>query len=194
MLIIAIPKSASSSLLVSIGLAHKLPWEQTCMRHFPEPLQLALLFKYHGDMREYSKRNIKTFINPRKFYKQHIPPTSGNRAVFKDVKKVILLRDPKEIIEAYWRADKAGIHCHRAEFAHCKTCEDWLNTAAENGLWSDLQFFHDQWLKEAGPNSCIITYANVVNHTRQTINKIEAFWGLPITRKNIVLAKVRFSR
>lgn len=195
MLIIAIPKSASTSLLVSIGRAQKLPWKQVCHRwRLPKPLQLEILPRYHSDMLEYSKEHIEIFADPHKFYKQHIPPTAKNRALLREVKKVILLREPKEIIEAYWRAEEVGIHKPRPEFSHCETCDDWLNNAAGNGLWSDLQFFHDRWLKDIGPNSCVISYRNVVNHTKQTINKMEAFWGLPITQEDIVLAKRMYSR
>lgn len=196
MLIIAIPKSASTSLLVSLGVAQKIRWEQINHRWvLREPLELGLLLAYHTDMREYSKEHVKIFADPNKLYKQHIPPTSLNRALLRNVKKVILLRDPKEIIEAYWRANQVGMdHAKQKGFEHCKTREEWLNTAAGNGLWSDLQYFHDRWLKEAGPTSCIITYRNVVNRTKETINKIEAFWGLPITQENIVLAKRRYTR
>ena len=195
MLIIGMPKSASTSLLVSIGRAQKLQWQQINHRwKLPQPLELALLPKYHSDMLEYDPAHMKIFADPHKFYKQHLPPTSRNRALLKSVKKVILLRDPKEVIEAYWRAEQTCIHSPREEFAHCKTSDDWLNVAAGNGLWSDLQFFHDQWLREAGPNSCIISYQNVVNRTKETINKMEAFWGLPITQEDIVLAKRMYTR
>lgn len=196
MLIIAIPKSASTALLLTIGKAQKLPWKQICHRwkNLHKTPQLEVLSRYHSDMLEYDPPHMKLFADPYKFYKQHIPPTSRNRALLRDVKKVILLREPKEIIEAYWRAEQAGIHRPRPEFAHCETSNDWLNTAVGNGLWSDLQFFHDQWLREVRYNSCIISYKNVVNHTKQTINKMEEFWGLPITQEDIVLTKVMYSR
>lgn len=195
MLIIAIPKSAGTSLLVSIGRAQKLPWKHINHRwRLPKPKQMGLLLKYHSDMLEYSQKHIEIFADPEKFYSQHLPPTENNRKLLQNVKKVIQLRDPKEIIEAYWRADQVGLHQKRAEFAHCKTSEDWLNTAALNGLRSDLEFFKAGWLAETGPNTLHITYRDVVNDTKNTINKMQAFWELPITQEPIVLSARMYSR
>ena len=196
MLLIAIPKSASSSLLETFGRVRNLPVRQRLHNYtLAKPHRMNLLYKYHSDMREWLPKHIQLTESAHKFFKQHIPPTDNNIRLLRNVKKVILLRDPKEIVEAYWRAEQIGIHKNkRQEFSHCKSLSDWLNEAARNGLIEDLQFFRDGWLAESNGDTCYIYYRDLIANPKSVINKMEAFWGLSITQEDIVLSKKRYTR
>ena len=194
MLIIAIPKSASTSLMETLGRVRNMPAKQIMHKELHRPRQMNLLYKYHSDIREYSQKLIQTFVTPGKIYKQHIPPTENNLYLLRDLKKVVLLRDPKEIIEAYWRGERVGVSDKKNEFTHCKSLDDWLNEAAQNGLLEDLQFFKDGWLAEPNHRICYIHYQDLIKDAKGVINKIETFWGLPRTQESIDLSKKRYSR
>lgn len=105
MLIIAIPKSASTSLVQTIADLHQLrAVQQFDYRFFPFPRGFEVLCQYHSDMREYDINQIQYWCSSKDVvFKQHIPPTSNNLQLLKKFPKVILLRDVEEIVLSYRR-------------------------------------------------------------------------------------------
>lgn len=197
MLIIAIPKSASTSLMDTLGKIHKILAQQTFKKELPKPKELSILFKFHSDMREYSNKEIDIFTQNNKIFKQHIPPTKNNLSILKNRKKVILLRDCNGIIDGYWRAMNTGISKKRneKEFLEVSSKEEWIEASIKAGLYDDLKFFYKGWLKESNSKNClIITYNKLIQNPKKVINEIENFFDLPITNHSIELSKKKYSK
>jgi len=196
MLIVAIPKSGSSSLLETLGRLHSCPISQTWYGQWPAPDELHLLHRYHSDMREITEEKASQLARPKRFYKQHIPPTMNNMHRLRDTKKIILLREPLDVVAAYFRADMKGIHKRRTEFVGLDTLTGWQQEAVSNGLLQDLQWFRESWEGEASRRpdlNRIIEYSNLVRDPKECINDIEAHFNLPLS-ESVELARVHYSR
>jgi len=196
MLIVAIPKSGSSSLLETLGRLHSCPISQTWYGQWPAPDELHLLHRYHSDMREITEEKASQLARPKRFYKQHIPPTMNNMHRLRDTKKIILLREPSDVVAAYFRADMKGIHKRRTEFVGLDTLAGWQEEAVSNGLLQDLRWFRESWEGEASRRpdlNRIIEYSNLVRDPKECINDIEAHFNLPLS-KRVELARVHYSR
>jgi len=72
--------------------------------------------------------------------------------------------------------------------------QGWLEKAKQNGLFQDLEDFVSGWLDKSVKNKLIIYFDELVHNPTVVINRIEAFWELPITGHTVVLAKERYTR
>lgn len=193
MLIISIPKSASTSILKTISNLHQIEGRQLFFKDYKIPEEYAQLGKYHSDIRDFSLEDINTFLKNSKLFKQHIPPTINNLELLKNKKKVILLRDPKEIVMAYFRAEKKRLHERRQEFENVNNSDEWMRTAENIGLLDELNSFYKTWL-EINDEKLIIQYNDLIKEPKHTINSIESYFGLKKSDQRIILAKERYSR
>lgn len=194
MLIIAIPKSASTSLVHTLGEIHSLPSKQEFLevKKYNIPTEYEVLASYHSDVREINQLIVDEWIRPNMFYKQHIPPTSNNLKLLNHVKKVVLLRKPEDIILAYRRADTKGLHEKRKEFAGCASENDWVERAKDIGLYEELERFYAGWISNS-ENNLIIYFDDLVSEEKIQIEKISNFFSLRVYKKNIELKKYRYS-
>ena len=195
MLIIAIPKSASTSVMETLGKLHKLPYRQLSLKELELPKETRLIQRFHSDIRELQSSQVKCFDSSGSIYKQHIPPTKNNIALLKSVKKVVLLRDPCEIINAYFRAEKKKLHRPLSGFKSSMSLSEWQSQASQNGLLEDLIWFNKKWREEAAnndENTLIISYADLVSNPLNTINIVEGFYEVKKSR-NVKLSKRRYS-
>jgi len=190
MLVIAIPKSASTSLLVTLESCCRKPGGQTFFPDASIPKETSVIHKYHSDIRECTSKQAQHFSSGTHIFKQHIPPTSNNLSLLRSQKKVILLRKPQGVIGGYFRA--RFMHNPRKEFEGLTTLSDWLDRAKEIGLTNDLEWFYNTWSVEQD-NSLIINYRSVVEEPLYTVNKIQDFFGLKRSA-SCTLAKMRYSR
>ncbi len=196
MLIISAPKSASTSLMKTLGVIHDMSAEQLFFHNSPTPKSLVILHKYHSDIREITPQLATNFASRKFLYKQHLPPTENNLKVTRQIKKVILTREPDEIIAAYYRAQQKKLHKPKPEFDSCNNLEDWQETAISIGLKKDLEYFINKWsmeVKEYPNNNLCITYCDLVNQPQKTINLIEKYYNLPLSQY-VNLSKMRYSR
>ena len=193
MLIISIPKSASTSLLTTLARLHKTDGIQLFFKDYIIPVDYQQLGKYHSDLREYGSTDAAIFFDTIKIYKQHIPPTNNNLGLLKNKKKVILLREPEDIVMAYYRADKKLLHEKRKEFKNAHTPEEWMQRAKEIGLLQELKRFYENWIK-IEDEKLIIQYEDLLNNPQKIINSIENYFGLKTTNHKVILAKERYSR
>jgi hypothetical protein len=197
MLIVAIPKSASSSLLHTLGKTTRLPYEQKLYEVAPIPNECRILGKYHSDIRVLPKSSPIELASDHKFYKQHVFPCQENLALLRKIPKTVLLRDPKDIISAYWRAEQAHIHKSRDEFHQKQTEEEWLSAANTNGLLGDLEYFYSEWVNEANNHPAtvhVLHYETLMIDPDREVKEILDFFKLRIPRKTITLSKKRYSR
>lgn len=196
MLLVAIPKSGSTSLMVTLGRAHGLAVEQLFFPHLPPPSRTRVLHRYHSDVRELEKEVVHAFSTGDRIFKQHIPPTRDNLRLLRPIRKVILLRPPEEIVQAYFRAERRGLHRPREEFRGCDTADDWVLRAGEIGLLDDLSWFQGGWREEgkAHPEQCLtIGFRELTRDTTRTVNAVESFLGLS-TSDAVSLSRERYSR
>jgi hypothetical protein len=135
MLIIAIPKSASTSLMSTLGDLYKLPFEQQFknIQSFPINSKFINLANYHSDCRELDHEIIKKWTKENKIYKQHVIPTENNMQLLKNHKKVILLRKPYDIICSYRRSAIKNLHKQKKEFKDCETKSECLKKVKKLG-------------------------------------------------------------
>lgn len=195
MLIISIPKSASSSLLHTFGQLHHTPSKQIPLPHRLKAKNFPLLGKYHPDAKELVQQDVKMFDTQNEVYKQHILPTKNNLELLEGVKKVILLKKPEDVVLAYHRAELKRIHKKPKEEFHGKlTGKAWLAEARKNGLLKELEHFYKRWQQKEDKNTLLIYFDDLVKNPKSTINRIEEFWKLPITHRPIELSKKRYSR
>jgi hypothetical protein len=194
MLIIAIPKSASTSLLSTLGSLHNADSTQLLFPGLQESKHFSQVGKYHSDIRIYPPELLHLYCESPAFFKQHIPPEASHISALSDKKKVVLLRPVDEVIESYHRAEIARIHPPRPEFRGAKTKREWMERASEIGLTDDLHKFHLGWKHNEGSNTMIIESGALIAEPGETIRKIERFFELPVSRGDIQLRRERYSR
>lgn len=196
MLIIAIPKSASTSLLRTLGSQHNIPSTQEfdLKKKHPIPNTFTQIAKLHSDCVIISNHLVNKWTRDNKFYKQHIPPTDENLLLLSGKKKVILLREPKEIILAYRRGQLSGVHSKINGFEGCHTEAEWLSRALENGIFQELSLFYDKWRTQKNMQSLIIHYVDLINDPTKVINDISEFYSLRADFIDISLEKSRYSK
>ncbi len=198
MLIVAIPKSASSSLVRTVGEATGLDRgnPQVRRKHLlaaPVPDDYAQLARFHSEVAELTSDIVTEISGGGRIYKHHIVPTSNNLALLRDVPKIILLRPADEIVDAYWRGFSSGTWTTTvADIAGCKTLEEWREKSMRIGLTGELENFNRRWQSHSG-NAKLISYADLVNNTQETVRSVLSYWGLDVD--NVPqLARVNYSR
>lgn len=196
MLIVAIPKSASTSLMMTLSKLHDLKAEQEWIhKKSPFPAEANHLHKVHVDVRNLNQKVFDKFCGTSQFYKQHIFPSAENLSRLENKRIVVLLRPTDEILEAYHRGAQKKVHKLIPGFSHDMSLEAWMKRADELGLKQDLEMFNRVWRsKEGEENVLIIEYGELTNSPTQVIRRIEQFWGLKSNEKKVTLAKERYSR
>ena len=196
MLIIAIPKSASTSIMQTMGYVHNLKSIQDfSFNTNPYPNDINVIHALHSDIRELNKTVIEKFNKKDIFYKQHIYPSKNNIHLLKDIKKVILLREPKDILEAYVRDSKKKHKVFLRNYNVNKTKTKCLiKYLIEEGLLEDLINFKNKWENNKDANTLVIHYSDYIRNTNKVVNEIESFYGLSLTNYNVKPVKARYSR
>jgi hypothetical protein len=195
MLIIAAPKSASTSLMKSLGKRHRVPAKQIVHRDAELATEFPVLGSIHSDVRELTAARAERFALPDRVYKQHIPPTTGNVALLAHTPKVVLVRPPVEIVRAYHRGITRGVHAHQQAFEGIdpNDADAWTRHADESGLLRELQTFCDRWT-EPSPDRLVIRYGELIENPSAVIRRIEEFWGWSVLAGSATLAKERYTR
>lgn len=182
MLIIAQPRSASSSLVDTLGIIVGLPGKQIFSINgisykslYGTPVGYNFLPSAHSDFRDVPFEHINDLINQTMIIrKQHFPPTKTTINGLKRTKKPVLiqLRDPKESMLSY---KKLGF-------------ENYQNSL------HDLQLFNAEYSKLNGQeNILIVQYCDLVSQFHTTIIKILNHFNFPIP-SNIMDTKLSRKR
>lgn len=194
MLIISIPKSASTSLLDTFGKLHALPSRQLDFKSNQADERFPLLGSYHNDTCKLSKEDISIFLNKKKLYKQHILPTEQHLKLLRTTKKVVLLRNPYDILLSYRRGTLKNIHGEKNGFKISFTEGEWIEAAQKNGFLEELRQFYNGWAQHNDEYTLLLGYKELVKEPLRSINKIEKFYELPLTKRKITLSRKRYSR
>ena len=104
MLIIAMPKSASTSLLHAVGGLLGVPHMQMFPASVVENNRYQNLHELHSDVGMWPSMDLVTLQTSTHLFKQHIPPLAHNVRMVDPNGVLFLHRPPGDIIEAYRRA------------------------------------------------------------------------------------------
>jgi hypothetical protein len=195
-LIVAIPKSASTSLATSLCELHGLRNETATVNHLfkhKQPPEVRFLHHYHALPVIDAGLAQRVFADDNVLYKLHVFPNEMSLQNLRGKAKVVLLREPEEIVLAEKRAIESMIHSRRAEFSDCSTEDEWMQRANEIGLYQDLQDFYERWQAEAGSDTLVVHYRQLIEDPQRVINQIESFLGWPVMQ-NVSLRQERYSR
>jgi len=199
MLIIASPKSASSSLAETLSKATGLAIRNAAvrgeiLRYSPNATDFPVLARVHpGDLQALTQAQVAQISLYPGIKKHHIPPTRNNLAQLSATRKIILLRPAEDIIEAYWRGFQTGIWPLRhAAFRNASDIETWRSVAREIGLTRELERFNQGWLGHTG-EGLLITYQQLMADSRAVTQSILHYFGhSPPTVPE--LAKLNYTR
>jgi hypothetical protein len=197
-LIVAIPKSASSSLVASLCEATGYPRTNAEVRKnfltaAPPPIEYCQLKRFHSEVGELSNKAVAALIKPRQIVKLHIVPTDNNLTRLREIPKIVLLRPAEEVVAAYWRGmETATWTTSVKEIARCKSLEQWMQTAMDIGLTAELEAFNQHWKASPG-NSLVISYQQLTTDSDATIASVLEYFNLD-TGKVPELGRVNYSR
>ncbi len=198
MLVVAIPKSASSSLVTTLAERHGIPVRSSELRrtHFPrlsvDPAYRHLA-RFHREVKNIDRTVADLAAAPAHLVKHHWPPTRVNQELLRDVPKVVLLRDARDIVRAYKRGDDSGTFPLRShEFCFALSERGWLKQAERIGLIAELDRFAAGWRAHAG-DKLIVEFEDLTDDPKATLARIESYLGLPPSHA-AELAREKFSR
>ena len=200
MLLIALPKSASTSLMFSIAKILNIKYQNGISR---KKYDKSLFCEGFEEMQEFYGTTIKRsyeFLDKwisRKdiIYKEHLLPTKDHIEYIKRINKpiVILTRDPGESIDNHIRTielykqgkltkrEQKGLLIHKM----CKL--------SIGKLLRDFTYFNDGWLN-SGVNALYITFNELVLNPKQTIKRVLNHYGFKTLGKKLVLLKAKGNR
>jgi len=194
MLIVAIPKSASTSLMLTMAKLHQLPAEQPGYFDLNTPNEFEHLSAYHNDIVNLTPGVAKKLSKPNCIYKQHFPPTANNIKLLTRQKTVLLLRSPAQVLDAYYRAIKTFSIENPIGFERNLGKERWLTYISESGFEREIKLFYHDWVELAHENVWAVHFKDLISNPVATINAIEKFWNLPVIPGPFSLLKIRYTR
>lgn len=159
MLFISIPKSAATAFTESFAKAQgfRRSTEVMTMGTAPEGFrELALI---HKSCRQFDDQ-LPNALTADTIHHLHIPPTMKNKRILSAVKKVLILRDPDEVVEAYFREIKKGFRRVPTSFNGVGTLNEFKLRAKQIGLLEELWRFYHEWACESD-NVCKINYVDI---------------------------------
>lgn len=172
MLLIAMPKSASTSVAATIaeigGLKCSLGVPATKLDIPCEGYKE--IQHYHNNMSERSGMFLLQTITGRKtIFKEHLLPTQRHLKLVKKIggKVVILLRNPEDATDCYKRLDEK----------HFKRTGKHIDV---DEIMKELAMFHDrwQWWKSTNKNAILVYYEDLVKNYRPTMKKVLKHFGV----------------
>jgi len=195
MLIVSMPKAASTSLKTTLCLAHGLEavpeglWDLPISSEF---CRFSRLWPAH--MRELDSKTVQLLTCERKLARFHLIPSRHNQELLNDHKKVILLRSPIDVILSLRRSIKMGLRdTDLIDFRYHKGTEaGWLKRAENIGLLDDMNRFFDEWSKHDG-NKLIIHYEDLISDSFDVIRQVEQYFGLDLS-ETTALRKDNFAK
>lgn len=144
--------------------------EFTKLRYrFPCPDYIALS-RGHSDIADF--RGISESYQPCEFQcelqKQHFPPTEANLALFKNIPKIVLVRDPEETLDSYMRVPGDSTFKIMLE-------NDQLFRLQ---LLQEIKNWRAGWLKEAEQHGhLVIQFSDLVKDNNYYINLAARHFG-----------------
>jgi hypothetical protein len=184
-LIIAMPKSASTSLARTIARTHGLA-EYNGDINAENPPQFPAAHRLAQELHPYPAvpaETLREIVTDRTaLRKLHLFPTGPVLEAIADQPVVVLLRDPAEVVDAEFRAFIAGIHPLAPSMPRTASLGRWRAAAAAGGLLASLQSFAEEWraVAAARPQEMLlIEHLEVVRDPTRVLAACERHLGLP---------------
>lgn len=185
MLLIAIPKSASTSLASTIGKIGNINIKYG-IKAVPIDLdcdEFTEMQHYHNNMVERSPLFVKqTIFGNKTLFKEHLLPTDRHLKILEKVNGniAILLRNPEDVLDCYKRLDKE-------HYRKTKKHIDFKKLDIE------LKLFHDRymWWASNKRKAIVIYYEDLILCYNNTIKKILRHYN--IKGKIIPLEKKKYT-
>lgn len=171
MLLIAQPKSASTSLMWSLSEVLKIKHKNGQNKRLEDknPDDFRELLKYHGTMVIRNKEFLSKYILDKTIvYKEHILPVEQHVKIINEINKpvIVLIRNEKESVESYKRVfavlPEVKANFKRLEYDLKRFADIYKRIAEENKLYK------------------IVTYNDVVNNFTETLKSIILHYNLEI--------------
>lgn len=184
MLLIAQPKTASTSLMTALGKITSLGYKQNLKLPYKKHPGWQKLT--HSDMRIIPDNILYFWATDNSYiYKQHLLPIEKHKKnlLASGARFVVLFREPTETLESYGRLSEN----YKIKKELKKYRKEILN---EIVLWhkNALSLF-------SGPQFLQIWFEDVINDTTDTINRILKFYGFDIEiGSDYILPKKRYKR
>lgn len=194
MLIIALPKSASTSLLRTLSALSGRPGKQHFFpeQKWPAAHEFDAMARFHSDVREITAAQAELFTSSTSWAKQHLVPTANNESRIGPARFVLLTREPAEIVLAYRRWEATGDSPPRIEFKGLESEAQWLERAHDIGLIAEFERFATRWREHGG--GLEVTYRELLDSTDEVFDRIEDWFGLERNGRPVELARERFTR
>lgn len=185
LLIIAMPKSASSSLARTIARAHGLE-EYNGDINADNPPQFPAAHRLAQELHPYPAvpaDTLRGIVTDRTaLRKLHLFPTGPVLEAIADQPVVVLLRDPAEVVDAEFRAFIAGFHPLAPPMPRTASLRRWRAAAEAGGLLASLRSFAEEWraVAAARPQEVLlIDHLEVVRDPTGVLAACERHLGLP---------------
>ena len=181
MLLIAQPKSASTSLLDTLGRITGLKGTQYFISQKIFEPEFFELSKLHTDACGIGYETLNSFINNQKvIYKQHFVPNDNNLKCLSKINKkiVVLLRNPLDCIDAYINNGKYIIGYYNLP-----------------KIFDEMKLYYDRYVQfsEINKNIVLIDYNVLILDTEKTIEKILNHFNLRAITNDWTLSRKRFT-
>jgi len=186
MLILAQPKSISTSILHGISLILSV-----------DPIQEFKLVGEYGSVEEYKLLPHSDMINaPHELlekwvvssdiYKQHLPPTNENVSILEKIGKkiVVLTRNPEDTYQAYLRSHTGKLIADPANEKEVKRQINFFYRGLKDKIENNSKF-----------DSLFLDYVEIAKDNPGIVNKILEFWGFSVRVPSFYeLPKMRYTR
>lgn len=185
MMIIAQPKSASTSLLRTLAKMLKVPAINGMSRDEKFPMDcpgFETIQRYHGTMVERDEAFLRHWLSRKDaLYKEHILPTAKHVAIIRrlGIPFVLLLRSPEHSFDNYVRLRKAYIDGKISRRANSILHAEKFVSFDMEGLRLDLAAFYECWRAADVPTALRVEYDDLVLRYDETMRKICAHLGRP---------------
>lgn len=140
------------------------------MRDAYPAFEWPALAMFHSDIVDlkYMNSSLESIFTS-DLHKQHLPPTASNIKAFRNIPKVILVREPSKTIESYRRVKNLGNHlkellrsnefCEQLERELSKWQKDWIDAV------------------QGQNNSIVVTMDDVLNNPVDVLRRISRISG-----------------
>lgn len=186
MLIISIPKSASTSLMQTIAKILKIKFQNGISRKHGYRLEELCpgydeMQKYHGTTIKRTFNFLNRWISRNDvIYKEHLLPTKEHIEYIKKINKpvVILLRNPEDVIDNYLRSCKKFNNGLMGLREQKGLIIKKLITLDFDKLKEEYEEFNISWRNAKLKNALYIDFKDLILNYNSTMRKIMYHYGI----------------
>lgn len=144
------------------------------MRHMFPTSDFLLLSRFHSDICEFETFEDAAAVLEYEVHKQHFPPTAKNRAAFRDVPRIVLVRDPEETVESYLRVPDNPAN----RYLNARIRSD---SGFRRQVVDDVRLWRDGWVEDARATGVpVIEQGELLRRPGHYVDQVMEMMGLPV--------------